>query len=277
MGREGGCAFRAHGLLFRAGMNSPPSPFAHARALLMDVDGTLLDSADAQARCWLTVLQDFGYHVDYRQVRARIGLGPDRILHELCGISEASARAQRLLPIRELLLRSHELPSAQTFPGVHQFIARVQGSGARLAVVTSAYRSEALALLGAAQLLTDFDHVVCRQDVRETKPAGDALWLALDRLGVRPEEAVMIASSPYDLAAAHAARVPCVALRSGGWPDSALVGGSHAYDDLRDLLDHWQDDPLESGDRQLPATHSFMWREPFRTRGRGRPSNSGMH
>lgn len=251
--------------------------FAAASAVLMDIDGTLLDSADAQAHCWLRVLQDFGYAVDFRQVRARIGLGPDRILRELCGVSEASARAQRLLPIRELLLRSHDLPVVQTFPRVHQFVKRVQASGAQLGIVTSAYRSEALALLGAAQLLTDFDHVVCREDVRQTKRSGDGILVTLDRMGVRPEQAVIIASSPYDLAAAHAARVPCVALRSGGWPDSALLSGHHAYDDLADLLEHWQDSPLAEGARQLPAPRSFMWYEPGLGARRSRPSNPEAH
>jgi beta-phosphoglucomutase-like phosphatase (HAD superfamily) len=249
------------------------SLFADARAVLMDIDGTLLDSAEAQARCWLRVLQDFGYAVDFGQVRARIGMGPDRILRELCGVSEASARAQRLLPIRELLLRSHDLPSVQTFPSAHEFVKRVQDSGAQLGIVTSAYRSEALALLGAAQLLTDFDHVICREDVGQTKPSADGLWVALDRMGVRPEQAVVIASSPYDLAAAYAARVPCVALRSGGWSESALLGGSHAYRDLSDLLAHWQDPPLADAVRQLSAPPSFMWYEPGLTRRRVRPSN----
>lgn len=151
------------------------SPFADARAVLMDIDGTLLDSAEAQARSWLRVLQDFGYAVDYRQVRARIGLGADRMLRELCGISEASARAQRLLPLRELLLRSQALPNVQAFPLAREFVSRVQASGVQLGIVTSAYRSEALALLGAARLLTDFDHVVCREDVTQTKPSGDGV------------------------------------------------------------------------------------------------------
>lgn len=228
------------------------STFADARAVLMDIDGTLLDSVEAQTQCWLRVLQDFGYAVDYRQVRSRIGLGPDRVLKELCGISEASARAQRLLPIREELLRSHDLPQLQTLPGVYEFVRRVQASGAKLAVVTSAYRSEALALLGAAQLLTDFDHVVCREDVGATKPAPGGLQVALERMGVDREDALVVASTPYDLAAAHAAQVPCVAVQSGGWPDSALLGQGHAYRDLADLLGHW-DSPAPESRRPLSS------------------------
>ena len=238
----------------------------NVRAVLMDIDGTLLDSAEAQTQCWLRVLQDFGYPVQYRQVRARIGMGPDRILRELCGISEASPRAQRLLPIRELLLRSRDLPEIHCFPRVHEFIARVRGSGSQVAIVSSACRSEALALLGAAQLLTEFDHVVCKEDVARTKPAPDGVQVALQRMGVAPEHAVLIASSPYDLAAAHAAGVSCVALRSGGWADSALTGDSSAYRDLSALLSDWQDLPLSGRAQKLSAPPPHLWREPSLTR-----------
>jgi len=253
------------------------SAHANVKAVLMDIDGTLLDSADAQAHCWLHVLRDFGYAVDFRQVRSRIGTGPDRMLRELCGVSEASARARRLLPIRALLLRSRELPTAHTFPAAHTFLRRVQQTGAQLGIVTSAYRSEALALLGAARLLTEFDHVVCREDVRQTKPSADGISVALDRMGVRPEHALMIASSPYDLAAARAARVPFVALRSGGWPESALLGGSPIYDDLGDLLDHWEEPPQAMASHPIATPPPFLWPEPGRVRRGNRPSNPATH
>lgn len=92
-------------------------------------------------------------------------------------------------------------------------------------------------------------------------------------MGLKPAEAVFIGCSPYDLAAAHAARVRCIALRSGGWPESALLGCSHAYRDLSDLVDHWQDSALDSVEPRLPASLSFMWREPTLNRRVLRASN----
>jgi len=192
-------------------------------AVLMDIDGALLDSVEAQTQSWLRVLHEFGYDIDYRQVRERIGLGPDRILRELCGISEASPRARRMLPIRRLLF-SHALPHIPVFPRALAFIQRMQESGAKLAIVTSASRSEALSLLAAGRLLTEFDHVVCREDVLRTKPAPDGVLSALQRLGVFPHQALMIAASPYDVAAANAARVPCFRLRTGIWPEAMALG-----------------------------------------------------
>jgi HAD superfamily hydrolase (TIGR01509 family) len=228
----------------------------------MDIDGTLLNSADAQAESWLRILEDFGYPVKIGQVRARVGMGQDRLLRELCGISEDSPRARRMLPIRELLVRSHYLPKLAVLAHAREFLQRLQAEGRAVLIATSASRSEAMALLGHAQLLTAFDHVVCREDARQTKPAADVVQSALDRAGVRAENAVFVASSPYDLAAAHAAHVPSVALRSGGWPDSALLDAAQIYDDLGQLLAHFDSSPLAADATTLASPKSFVWREP---------------
>jgi HAD superfamily hydrolase (TIGR01509 family) len=234
----------------------------HSRAVLMDIDGTLLDSANAQAESWLRVLEDFGYPVKLGQVRARIGMGRDRVLRELCGISEESPRARRMLEIRELLLRSHYLPKLETLPHVREFLERLPLEDREVMIATSASRSEAMALLGQAQLLTDFDHVLCREDAAQTKPAADVVRAALDRAGIRPENAIFLASSPYDLAAAHAAHVPSIALRSGGWPDSALLDASETFDDLGQLLARFDSSLLARDANALPSPKPFLWREP---------------
>jgi HAD superfamily hydrolase (TIGR01509 family) len=234
----------------------------HTRAVLMDIDGTLLDSADAQAHTWLRLLQDFGYPVKYGQVRARIGMGQDRLLRELCGVSEQSPRAKRMLAIRELLLRSHYLPSVEVLPHVREFLQRLQHEGRAVLIATSASRSETMALLGHAQLLTDFDHVVCKEDAPQTKPAADIVRVALDRCGVRAENAVFIASSPYDLASAHAARVSSIAVRTGRWPDSALLDASDIYDDLGQILERFETSPLAADASAPLSPKPIVWREP---------------
>ena len=244
----------------------------HTRAVLMDIDGTLLDSAEAQTQTWLRVLQDFGYHVQYRQVRARIGMGQDRMLRELCGVSEASARARRMLPAREALMRSYYLPQLALFSQVHQFLAHLQHAGVKLAVVTSVPRSEAFALLGRGQLLTEFDHVVCKEDVAQSKPAADGVLYALERMRVRADHAFMLASSPYDLAAAHAAQVPSIALKSAGWPDSTLLDAVGVYRDIEDLFAQFQYSPLATEGEGLAPPPVSKWLEPGLPRRETRPS-----
>jgi HAD superfamily hydrolase (TIGR01509 family) len=249
----------------------------HSRAVLMDIDGTLLDSANAQAESWLRVLQDFGYPVRLGQVRARIGMGQDRILRELCGLSEESPRARRMLAIRELLLRSRYLPKLTLLPHVQALLLRLPSEGWEVVIATSASRSEAMALLGHAQLLTDFDHVVCKEDAAQTKPAADIVHAALDRTGIRPENAIFLASSPYDLAAANAAHVPAVALRSGGWPDSALIAASEIYDDLGQLLARFDSSPLGAEATKPATSKPFAWREPALWPTPAKPQTAATH
>jgi beta-phosphoglucomutase-like phosphatase (HAD superfamily) len=244
----------------------------NVRAVLMDIDGTLLDSSEAQTQSWLQVLRDFGYRVQYHQVRARVGMGQDRVLRELCGVSENSARARRMLPARELLLRSQYLPHVQVFPGAGAFLARLQRSGKKVLVVTSAPRSEAFALLGHGQLLTCVDHVVTKEDVAQTKPAADGVLHALERARVAPDRAFMLGSSPYDLAAAHAARVPSIALKSAGWPDSTLLDAVGVYRDIEDVQRHFQYSPLADDAEALAPPPAHSWREPGVTRRTTRPS-----
>jgi hypothetical protein len=74
----------------------------------------------------------------------------------------------------------------------------------------------------------------------------------------------MLGSSPYDLVAAHAAQVPCVALKSAGWPDSTLLDAVGVYRDLADLLGQFEYSPLADDAAALSVPRTFMWREPAR-------------
>ena len=230
-------------------------------AVLMDLDGTVIDSAAAQAQCWLRTLNQFGYPVQLSQVRARIGMGGDRLLEELCGLSGGSSLGRQILHERECLLRRSFLDQIHAFPRADELLKRLQSDGARLVVTSPAARSETLSMLARANWLTAFDHVICKEDVDETKPAPDALSLGLARAGVRPQEALFIASSPYDLAAAHAASVRSVALLNGGWPTASLSDASKVFSNVAELVANL-DSLACLDDTSVDAPKRFTWVEP---------------
>jgi phosphoglycolate phosphatase-like HAD superfamily hydrolase len=73
----------------------------------------------------------------------------------------------------------------------------------------------------------------------------DIIDVALQKAGVQPSEAVMIGDTPYDIAAAKAAGVKCIALRCGGyWDEAALADAAAIFDDPATLLRHWANSPL---------------------------------
>lgn len=72
-------------------------------------------------------------------------------------------------------------------------------------------------------------------DVRKAKPFHDVFGLAIERFGLGSRRPVAVGDTPYDVAAAHQIGVPCVALRSGGFPEKTLACAEAVFDDLADL------------------------------------------
>ena len=71
------------------------------RAILLDVDGTLIDSNDAHARAWVEAFAEFGVTVPFEAVRSRIGEGGDKLMPEVSGIEEDSPEGRRLAERRK--------------------------------------------------------------------------------------------------------------------------------------------------------------------------------
>src|SRR5829696_6611550 len=96
--------------------HTPRAPGSALRTVLLDIDGTLVDSNDAHARAWVGSLAAHGYVVPFEQVRPLIGKGGDKILPELVGLDPESSEAERMSEARsELFLQ--ELPTLRPTPG----------------------------------------------------------------------------------------------------------------------------------------------------------------
>src|SRR5918992_163347 len=179
-------------------------PLARLRGVLLDVDGTLLDSNDAHAASWADVFAEFGYQIRFEHVRPLVGMGGDKLVPILTGLDHESPRGKQLSERRKAVFEQNYLPRLQQTRGARQLLEHLGGEGLILVIATSA--------------------------------GDDELRGLLDRAG-GADEAVMIGDTPYDIAAAAKAGVPTIALRCGGWWDDLALGGAVAiYDDPADLL-----------------------------------------
>src|SRR5688500_7934435 len=102
------------------------------KAVLLDTDGTLVDSNDAHAQAWLEVLQQNGYPCSFEQVRGLIGKGGDKLLPEITGLDDASHEAKRLTKERSALFSRVYLPKLRGFPGVEALLQRFRDAGLQL-------------------------------------------------------------------------------------------------------------------------------------------------
>jgi HAD superfamily hydrolase (TIGR01509 family) len=206
------------------------------RAVIFDVDGTLVDSNDQHARAWVDSLAEAGFQVPYEKVRPLIGMGGDKVLPMLTGIEDEDAKGKRIAERREQIFGERYLPQVRAFPGARELLVRLRGEGLRLAVASSSKEDmlkRLLALVGAEDLL---ETKTSSDDAENSKPDPDIVKAALKRLGEPHDAVVMIGDTPYDLEAAGRAGIKSIAFRSGGWKDPDLRGAAEIYDGPADLV-----------------------------------------
>jgi len=206
------------------------------KAVLLDVDGTLVDSNDAHAQAWLEVFQRNGYPGTFEWVRELIGKGGDKLIPEVTGLAESSHEAKRLAKERSALFSREYLAQLRPFPGVEALLRRLRELDLKLVVASSAKQDELKPLLEVCGALPFVQQQTSADDATHSKPDPDIVQVALRKAGCAAGEAVMLGDTPYDVQAAAKAGVRVVALRSGGHPDDALSGALAIYDDVADLL-----------------------------------------
>jgi HAD superfamily hydrolase (TIGR01509 family) len=220
---------------------------AHFRGVILDVDGTLVDSNDAHAQAWADILQKHGYDVPVYKVRPLIGMGSDKLLPKVCGVEAESEEGKRISKERGEHFKKNYLPKLQPFPQVRPLLDRMRDERLKLAVASSAAKEDLKELLKVAQAEDLIDDAASSEEVEESKPDPDVVHAALEELGLPAEHVVMIGDTPYDVEAAGRAGVAIIGVRCGGWNDEALKGAIAIYDDPADLLAHYDLSLLKRG------------------------------
>lgn len=214
------------------------------RAILLDIDGTLLDSNDAHARAWVDAFAEHGYTTDYEHIRRMVGMGGDKLMPEAIGVEEDSAEGKPIVETRKRILKDTYMPTLRPTPGARDLLKRIQQDGLQLVVATSSSPEDVKELLTRAGVIDLIEEAASSGDAENSKPDPDILQAALEKVSCAPGESIMIGDTPYDIEAAQRAGVPIIAVRCGGWDDADLKGAIAVYDDPADLLAHYEESPL---------------------------------
>ena len=193
------------------------------KAILFDVDGTLVDSNDLHATAWQEAFRRFGVERGFAEVRAQIGKGGDNLLPALLPPDLVETCREEIESVRADLFLHHYLPRATPFPGVRPLFERLYADGLRIILATSAKQAELKfhrSIIACEDLIHGF---TSRDDVEKSKPCPDIFEAALGRAGAGPAEAIVVGDSPWDIKAAKRAGLPCVALRCGGFDEADLL------------------------------------------------------
>jgi phosphoglycolate phosphatase-like HAD superfamily hydrolase len=212
------------------------------KAVLFDVDGTLVDSVELHARSWQEALARFGVDVELEAVTAQIGKGGDKLIAAFVPAERRAAIEDELSRYRGELFKRDYLPRVRGFPGVRELFLRLQGDGKRLILASSAKDDELAELKRRAGIEDLIDGKVSSDDAERSKPDHDIFQAALAKAGCPVERVVVVGDSPWDAVAARRAGLRSVGVRCGGFPERVLVeaGFGVIHDDPAALLVAYQ-------------------------------------
>lgn len=207
--------------------------------MILDVDGTLVDSNDAHARAWVAAFAAHGITVAYEPVRRAIGMGGDKLMPAVSGIAEDSPQGQQIAQRRKDIFQQAFLPHLRPFPRTRELVERLCDAGFVLAVASSATEKELHPLLEAAGVADLLPTRTSSDDAEKSKPDPDIVQAALERTGCDPEHAILIGDTPYDVDAARGAHIRAIAFECGGWGRDDLGGAIEVYRGASELLDRF--------------------------------------
>ncbi|MCM2279737.1 MAG: HAD family hydrolase [Oligoflexia bacterium] len=220
---------------------------AAIQGVILDIDGTLVDSNEEHATAWQRALAAEGIEKPYSDIRALIGMGPDQLLPRLAGVSRDSPRGKRLVARKSEIFHGEYLSGIRPFPKARALLFRLRDEGLRLAVASSSESGELRRLLRIVDPEEEVPWLLPKATPRASKPDPEILELALKRLELRPSEVLMLGDSPHDVRAAMRAGVDIIALRCGGWDGEELRGALEIYRDPEHLLEHFESSPFKRG------------------------------
>lgn len=203
--------------------------------IVLDVDGTLVDTNYQHAIAWHRALRDHGYTVQVWEIHRHIGMGGDQLVAALIG-EEGERSVGEAVREAEGEAYGELIGEVQPMQGSIELLGELHEDGAAVILASSAKEEEVehyLDLLEARDLVAGWTTAA---DVERTKPHPDLVHAALEKAGGgRP--AVMVGDSTWDVKAAEAAGIPTLAVLTGGFSEAELreAGASEVVRSVAEL------------------------------------------
>jgi HAD superfamily hydrolase (TIGR01509 family) len=220
------------------------------RAVIFDVDGTLVDTVDLHAQAWRETFEHFDHDIPFADIRGQIGKGGDQLLPVFLSEDEIAQLGEEIEAYRGELYKRDYISKARPFPQVRELFERLRACGQRVVLASSGKGEEVehyQELLGIGGLV---DAATTSDDAESSKPHPDIFEAALAKVApLGPTDAVVVGDTPYDAEAARKAGIRAVGVLCGGFPEADLraAGCVAIYRDPADLLRHYERSPLAGG------------------------------
>ena len=214
-----------------------------ARAALLDVDGTLVDSNYQHALAWYRAFRRSGLVLPLWRIHRHVGMGGDQLVPALVGERIDDERGEEIRGLRDEEF-AQLIDEIEPLDGARDLIADLKEGGLAVVLASSSPQEELdryLDLLDARELA---DAWTTKDDVDATKPEPDLVHAALERAGT--EDAVMVGDTPWDIEAARKAGVETVCVITGGFSEQELrdAGAAGVFESVEELRKRLDGTPL---------------------------------
>jgi HAD superfamily hydrolase (TIGR01509 family) len=212
------------------------------KAVLCDIDGTLVQSNWLHAAAWRDAFAVAGIVVDLEDARRQIGKGGDELIPVFVPWLKREAIKEPLMAYRQYIFRQDYLHQVQPFPKVRELLERMKRSGIKVSLASSADTDQ----LEAYKKISNIEDLVEKSssadDAKRSKPHPDIFEATLKKLGLSPRVVLALGDTPYDAEAAGKASILTVGVTTGGWSYKELLdaGCIEVYRDVEDLLENFE-------------------------------------
>jgi HAD superfamily hydrolase (TIGR01509 family) len=221
------------------------------KAVIFDVDGTLVDTVDMHALAWQRAFAEYGKEIEFSDIRDQIGKGGDQLMPVFLSKTELDEFGEKLEKRRGEIYKSDYLKTAKPFPKVRELFERIKADGKKVVLGSSAPQDELDFYLKLTNIADLIEADTSADDAQNSKPEPDIFLMAVRKAGdPAPENCVVVGDSPYDAEAAGKGGIRTIGFLSGGFSETTLreAGCIEIYDDAADLLENYDRSMLARSD-----------------------------
>jgi HAD superfamily hydrolase (TIGR01509 family) len=208
--------------------------------VLLDVDGTLVDTTYLHTVAWVRAFRDHGYDVASWRAHRAVGMGGDRLVTAVAGEEAEEAHGDDLRGSWE---RHYDamLDEVAPLPGARELLTLLRDSPLRVALVSSGIPRHTRRALDVLGVRDPADVTTTSEDAESSKPDPEPLEQALER--VDADRAVLVGDSVWDVESAGRAGVPVIGVLTGGFGRAELeeAGAAPVLDDPAALVARWDE------------------------------------
>jgi HAD superfamily hydrolase (TIGR01509 family) len=211
--------------------------------VVLDVDGTLVDTVYQHAVFWAQAFDKVGVDVPTWKLHRAIGMGGDRLITEVAGEDVEKQHGDEVRAGHDERF-GEVIDDIRPLPGAADLLDALRDRGFKVALASSGIEEQTKRLIAHFGGEERSDAWTSSDDADASKPAPDLIQIAIDKVG--GEHALVIGDAVWDITAAEKAGLPSIGLRCGGFSAAELhdAGASDVFTDPQDLLDHLDETEL---------------------------------